>query len=276
MLNAHGHYIVSSLLLRLPHTLLILPGLLATQASNWAELQPVLLAYGAGLMLCSLILLFFLTQVLRRGSIRISLRERFEGLVFFASTAIALMPDPGVVVIAGALVTPERLAAYAAMAVLLRPFRLVTQVLSAIMTPELIRRERPNYRGLLIGLWALAIAAALATVIFGPHLARWIYEGRYEEGVRIIPLLALVGALQLTAILPKSDLTGKAAMRTFRRLIYSLMGVMGVLAAIGVALISRFGLIGIASTALILQAARSLLAYGFWRGYRKAAEAKAG
>ena len=178
MLNAHGHYIVSSVLLRLPNTLLLLPGVLATRASNWAELQPVLLAYGAGLVLCSVIMLFALTRVLRRGSARISLRERLEGLVFFASTSIALLPDQGVVAIAGALITPGRLAAYAAMAVLLRPFRLVTQVLSAIMTPELIRRERPNYRGLLIGLWALAIAAALATIIFGPPLARSIYEGR--------------------------------------------------------------------------------------------------
>lgn len=276
MLNAHGHYIVSSLLLRLPNTLLILPGVLATRASSWAELQPVLLAYGAGLLLCSLILIFTLTRLLRRGPIRISLRERFEGLVFFASTTVALMPDQGVVVIAGALMTPERLAPYAAMAVLLRPFRLVTQVLSAIMTPELIRRERPNYRGLLIGLWTLAIVAALATILLGPPLARWIYEGRYEEGLGIIPLLALVGALQLTAVLPKSDLTGKAAMATFRRLVFSLVGVMAGIAAFGVLLISRFGVLGMAATAFSLQAARSLLAYGFWRGFRKAAEAKPG
>lgn len=271
MLNGHGHYIVSSFLLRLPNSLLLLAGALATASADWASLPTVLTLYTAGLVLSIGLLLLSLGRLLRRGLARISLRDRFEGLAFFASNSLALLPDQGVVAIAGALISPDRLATYAAMAILLRPFRLVTQVISGVMTPELIRRERPNYRGLLIGVWSLAVGGSLATILLGPAIARWAYGGRYAEGLELIPLLAAVGGLQVMAILPKSDLTGRASMRTFQRLVLSLTVVMGALAALSVPLISRGGLFGIGLSALSLQTARWALAYGFWRAHRRAA-----
>jgi len=270
MLSAHGHYIWASLLLRLPGALLVVPGSIAFFSERGMRLESVLIIYSIGILLTLGGLVVLLVRRLRRGSGRIHRPQRMEGIVFLASYATTYLPDQGVTAIAGALLPPERLAIYAAMAVFARPFKLAASILTMVMTPELVRRKQAQYRNLSLGVWGLALVGCVGTALIAPAIARWIYGGRYDEGLGILPLLACAGALQLTVVLPKSDLAGRAPIALLRRLVYLLAGVLGVATAASALLIVRFGVFGVGVAAVSLQSVRNLANYSVWRGYRRA------
>jgi O-antigen/teichoic acid export membrane protein len=269
MLNAHGHYIWSSLLLRLSSAMLIVPGTWTFVAGNSTRLVPLLLFYSSGLALTLMILIWLLSRHLSRGSRRITLSQRLEATVFLASTGMSFLPDQGITAIAGALLRPETLALYAAMAVFARPFKLGTNILSMIMTPELVRRRRARYLNLTLGLWSLALLSSLGIALLGPGVAHWVYGGRYDGGLGLLPFLALGGALQLTVVLPRSDLGGRAPMALLRRLFLALAAVFGLLAILSAFMITTLGILGIAIAALALQVSRTLITYVYWWNYRR-------
>ena len=269
MLNAHGHYIWSSLLLRLPSASLIVPGLLTFAAGSSTRLAGLLLFYSSALALTLLFLIVLLSRHLSRGPRHITLSQRLEATVFLASTGIGFLPDQGITAIAGALLRPETLAIYAAMMVFARPFKLGANILTMIMTPELVSRRRGRYLNLTFGLWGFALLCSLGIALLGPALAHWAYRGRYESGLVLLPLLALAGALQLTLVLPRSDLGGRAPIALLRRLFIVLAGVLGLLTVLGALLITKLGILGIAIAALALQAGRNLISYAYWREYRR-------
>ena len=269
MLNAHGHYIWSSLLLRLSSASLIVPGILTFVAGRSTNLAGLLLFYTSALALTLLFLIVLLSRNLTRGPRHIDLSQRLEATVFLASTGIGLLPDQGITAIAGALLRPETLAIYAAMTVFARPFKLGANILTMIMTPELVRRKRGRYLNLTVGLWSFALLCSLGIALLGPALAHWTYGGRYDSGLVLLPLLALAGALQLTLVLPRSDLGGRAPIALLRRLFVVLAGVLGLLTVLGALLITKLGILGIAIAGLALQAGRNLISYTYWRDHRR-------
>jgi O-antigen/teichoic acid export membrane protein len=268
MLNGYGHYKWASTLLRLPNALLLIPGLFTVTSVLSARLPVVLGVYSVGLVLTLVALLAFLLRSLPKGQNRITVQQRFEGLVFLASTGIAFLPDQGLVAIAGAFLQPERLAIYAAIAVLLRPFNVASYILSSIMTPELVRRQRRSYRRLVLGLWAVALSSAVVGAVLGPPVAHWVYSGRYDAGLGLMPILALAGGLQIAAVLPKSDLGGRAPMALLRRLVFVLLAGLSVLTVGGFLLIARLNILGIAITGAALNTLRNAVSYLFWARFR--------
>jgi O-antigen/teichoic acid export membrane protein len=138
-----------------------------------------------------------------------------------------------------------------------------------IMTPELVRRRRARYLNLTLGLWSLALLSSLGIALLGPGVAHWVYGGRYDGGLGLLPFLALGGALQLTVVLPRSDLGGRAPMALLRRLFLALAAVFGLLAILSAFMITTLGILGIAIAALALQVSRTLITYVYWWNYRR-------
>ncbi len=264
MLNSHGHYVWSSILLRIPNALLIIPALLITLLPRFSQLELVIGLHFVGFLAVLLTSYWLALRHIRRGSARISSSERKQGLVFLVNQASLLLSYQGIFALGGALVSPARLASYAAMALLLRVFKLLTSIQSMVVTPELIRAERPNYRRLIAGAAAIAIIAGVLTVAFAPMLADWAYSGKYDEGLVLIPWLALAGMLMILEIIPRSHLIGRTRWPTVRRFVLSEGTFMLGVFVIGVVIVARLDILGIAIATTLALAIRNLFSYSFF------------
>ena len=264
MLNSHGHYVWSSILLRIPNALLIVPALLITLLPKLSQLEVVIGLHFVGLLAVLLISYWLASRNIRRGTSRISADERKQGLVFLVNQSSLLLSYQGILVVGGALISPARLASYAAMALLLRAFKLLTSIQSMVLTPELIRTERPNYWRLISWAAAIAIIAGLLTVAFAPTLAEWAYSGKYDEGLVLIPWLALAGMLMILEIIPRSHLIGRTRWPTVKRFVLSQGAIMLFVFAVGVFIVMQLNILGMAIATTLALSVRNLFSYGFF------------
>lgn len=190
MLNSQGHHASAAVLLRAPNAFLLVPGLLALFDQPEINLPVVLLAH----LTATAIALFIATLILLRslpiGAQRISRSQRLSGTAFLASSATDLLPEQGLIAVAGRILPLNQVASFAAVAVLTRPFRLLRNVLAMILAPDLVRFRRSSYRRLLAGIWGLALACGLAAAILVPPIATRFYGGRYQEALAWIPYLS--------------------------------------------------------------------------------------
>ncbi|MEE9216989.1 MAG: hypothetical protein V3U32_06085 [Anaerolineales bacterium] len=265
MLTAKRHYTWGNLLLRLPNSLLILPALVLLFIPELATLNPVLLWLLVSLVLVNLLGLALLVHHFPRGTLTITLRQRADGLILLASTGTQNLPNNGLVALAGAILLPAQLATFAAMAVLMRPFRLLSNILVMILTPELIRQYRPSYTRMLIGILGLAALAGVFTAIVGPPLASWVYAGRYDDGITLIPILVLAGSLRLAGSLPRSYLLGRARTSTLNRYVVVMAIAVLVALLLGILLTDRLGIVGLAVGITLIELANASLNYLFLR-----------
>ena len=221
MLNSHGHYVLSSTLLRLPNSLLIVPAVLMTLQPQLSRLEVVLGLHFVGILAVLLISYWLVSRNIQLGTSRISTNERKQGFVFLVYQVSLILSYQGILAVGGALLSPVRLAIYAAMAILLRVFRLLTSIQSMVVTPELIRADRPHYRRLIAGAAVIAVTVGLLTVVLAPVLIDWAYAGKYNEGLILIPWLALSGMLLFLEIIPRSHLIGRSPWPVVRRFVLS-------------------------------------------------------
>ena len=270
MLSASGHYTWSSLIVRVPSALLLPIGLGSLFLPALRQLNTVIILQLAGTGVTVILASYLMAQLLPRTGGAITLRERLQGIPFLLSSAILLIPDHVVVALGGAILTAPQLATYAAIAVLLRPFRLIRAVLSMVMMPELIKRQRQHYWRLAVGLWGLAIAAALAAILLTPLVARWFYAGKYQEGYSLVPLLALAGVAHLTSVLPKSHLYGTAQSAFLNRFISAQVAGLGAALLVGGVLIARLGTVGLALAVILAETSVTTISYVAWWRLRTA------
>lgn len=269
ILGSQGRYSWSAVLLRLPNALLLAAWFIGLALPPLSRLPGVLLFHGCTILIALAASLILLRRFLPRGRMRLTLKERFEGLPFLASSATLVFPDQGLVAIAGRILPPQDLATYAAVAILLRPFRLLRSVLASILMPEFVRRPRMTYGRHMAGVLALGLAAGLASVALLPPLAAWFYGERYSAGLPLIPLLTVGGILHLTTVVPKSDLSGRATTALASRFAFSLLGLVVVALGIGAFLIGRARLEGLALAVVLAELTENAFSHFFWRRFRR-------
>ncbi len=264
MLNAQGHYIWSALLNRLPFSLLAVPALLFVLVPSAVELNVVLGMHVFSVIGVSLLCLMLVRSRIKPGPIRISSAERGQGPYFLANQLSLLLSFQGLFVIAGAIILPARLAVFAAVAVLFRVFRLIASILAMVFPPEIIRASQPPYKRLFVGTVAIAVAGAILTLTLGPTFIQTIYGGKYDDGEFLIFWMALSGVLLVMEVLPRSHIPGKLEWSKLRPFILIQLPVMFAVFVIGLILVVRFELLGIAIATALSLIVRNILAYGYF------------
>lgn len=269
MLNARGHYAWSASLIRAPNAALVIPGLAGALGLPYQNLTSVLAFYLFSTLCALAAAILRLRRILPGGAQRISRRERFAALAFMATSVTDLLPEQGLVAVAGRVLPLSQVAAFAAVAVFLRPFRLLRSVLGMILAPDLLRFRRESYVRLFRGFWALGLACGVAAAVLIPPFFTRFYGGRYEEAVAWIPYLALSGALLIGTIPARSDLTVRAPIRFVNRFAVAYALSMSVVLTLSMAGMSRSGAIFLAFAVVALQLAETGVAYLYWAGFRK-------
>jgi O-antigen/teichoic acid export membrane protein len=271
ILSSQQLYVWAIPILRWPNALLILPAAAFAVAPELAKLKTVLASNLLSIGLIAVLSLVLLSRLVPAGIASITLRSRMRGLAFLASSSSSLIPEQGLVVIAGTMIAPEGLAVYAALAILLRGFEFLADVISRVLATELLRRQSPDYTNLTIGLGGLALLLGAAALVAAPIISRWVYDGRYDHGVGLIGWLVLAGVFRLTETLPRGYLIGHATDELLGKVISVriLIGLGG--AALGAALISNLGLVGLVSSRALIYLARSVAGYYYFRRIRTGA-----
>jgi O-antigen/teichoic acid export membrane protein len=268
MLTARRHYAWSSLLVRLPNSLLILPAIMSLIDPRWARLDLVLLCY---LVASTIVLLFSLALLSRhivRGSLRISMKDRLVGVWFLGTQLTSLLPEEGLIAIAGLLLNPAQLATYGAVSVLLGPFRIVADVFRRVFITELLQKDRPASSRVTTGLCGLSVGLGVAAAVLGGPVIHLIYSGRYDEGINFVPWLALAGTLMLAETLPRSHIIGRAPRPVLSRMIlgHSITGIVGAFAGYG--LTAGMAGLGTSIAAALISGGRSAVSYRIFQKTR--------
>lgn len=263
ILNSHRQYVWSSLVLRLPNSLMILtlPALLLLPDTLGL---PVVLGIS---LLAGISVAAFGIAVLRkhvpRGTQRVTVQERMSGSIMMVSNANNVVPEQGLLAIAGIFVPPAELASLAALTVLIRPMQLLQDVFYRVFMTEVARRDQMRYPRILAGLWLLAITVAASILLIAPPIAHWAYGGRYDQALGLLPWLALTSVLKLGETFPRSHMIGAASMTMLRR--YTLVTVLTAVTSIGLGFVLTvsYGLLGTVMTGSAIFALRNLVSYGF-------------
>jgi hypothetical protein len=144
-----------------------------------------------------------LARELERGQARITLRQRIHGLVFLAAIVAVLIPQRGLIVVAGAKLAPESVAALAAMAALLRVFDLIGDPAGRVFSTEMAQHSRRIGFGLFAAPWLLAALLSTTVLLAFPPLVHQFYSGRYDSVLPFLPWLVLAAGLRFVEIVPR-------------------------------------------------------------------------
>jgi len=268
MLNAEGYYAWSAFLIRIPNASLVLPGLAGLLAISRVRLDGVLAVLLVATLLALALGTYLLRRFLSRGTLRLTRRQRFEGLAFTAMAFADLLPEQGLISVAGRILPVSQVAAFAAVAVLAQPFRLLRGVLGMILAPDLVRYRRPSYRKLLAGVWGLGLACGIAIAILGPPIASRLYDGRYQDAVAWIPYLAMAGVLLLGGMTPRIDLSVRAPFQYVNRFAAGYLASVVFALILSLAGMRASGAAFLPAAVVLLQATACAVSYAFWWRFR--------
>lgn len=236
VLAQQQQYAWSSALLRLPNGLLILPvGAMMLQRS-WLNLRFVLVCFLVLLLAITLLGIWLLGRKLERGMAAITFRERLSGFAFLIALVAIIATQRGMITVAGAILTPERVAALAALIVLLRVFDLIGEPAGRVFSTEMARNPRTLTFGMLAAPWLLAGILSIALLVALPPVVRYFYAGRYNAVLPLLPWLVLAAALRFIEIVPRGFAFYLAPTRSLNWFVAAQL----IIAVIGLALMVRW------------------------------------
>jgi hypothetical protein len=261
-------YAWSSALLRLPNGCLIVPAILMSLHPLRLHLPFALISFILLLALTAVLSVSLLAVHLERGRAHITFQQRLPGLIFLVGLLGIVATQRGMITVAGAIVTPERVAALAALLVLLRVFDLIGEPSGRVFSTEMARNPRAITRGLLAAPWLIAAGLSIALLFFLPPLTRHFYAGRYDAALPLLPWLIAAGALRFVEIVPRGVLFYLAPNRSLNWF----ATVQSVVAILGLSLMVYWtrihGLHGTVWAGFLIALVRVTLSYLFYFRFR--------
>jgi hypothetical protein len=203
VLAQQQQYAWSCALLRLPNGLLIVPAGLMMIRRSWLNLHFVLVCFLFLLLLTLLLSVWLLARRLERGRAAITFKQRIPGFAFLIAVAAIIATQRGMIAVAGAILTPERIAGLAALIVLLRVYDLIGEPTGRVFSTEMARNPRAITPSLLLAPWLLAAILSAALLVVLPPAARYFYAGRYDAALPLLPWLVAAGALRFVELVPR-------------------------------------------------------------------------
>ncbi len=265
MLASQRRYIMGLALPRMPNALMLLPALLVAALPALATLPALLL----GQVLATAAALGIGWAVMGRlrthGTLTIGLRRRTFGLVFLATQSATLVPDYLLLAAAGYVVPAEDLAMFAAVALLFRPTQLLQNVLAQVLTTELARSARPRMGRVVLLFVAVSALIIVGGILLAPAFVGVVYGSRYSPTLALIGWISLTSGLDILDTLPRSYLIGRSGRRLLAVFSGTQLLIAGAGLALGLALISLYGIEGAAAGSGLIFIARNVASYtGFF------------
>jgi hypothetical protein len=263
VLAQQRHYNWSSALVRLGNGLMIIPAVAMLLSPAFCRLDLALVSLIVFLGIATGLGALLLRRWLDRGPNQITLSQRVTGLVFLATLLALVVPQRGVIVIAGALLEPGIVAALAALFSILRVFDLIGESAGRVFATEMAQHSKRLNAGLLVAPWVVGSLLTIAVMVALPPLVHRFYSGRYDLALPLLPWLVAAAAFRLVEIVPRGFLGYLAS----PRILHQFAGTQCAAAVAGIVLMVVWtrtsGVDGLVRAAAVISFARLVISYGF-------------
>ncbi len=106
---------------------------------------------------------------------------------------------------------------YAVIFGIMRLFEFTQDSIYYVLVPALNVKKNIPARIIFLVLLLIGIIIGLFYLIAGGLIVHWLFSGRYDEGIPLIPLFIIIGIIKTLLILPTSIIGGKSSEQTLRR-----------------------------------------------------------
>jgi hypothetical protein len=263
VLAQQRHYNWSSALVRLGNGLMIMSAVAMLLRPGLCRLDFALVSLIVFLGVVTVLGALLMRRWLDRGPNQITLSQRVTGLVFLASLLALVVPQRGVIVIAGALVQPGAVAALAALFSILRVFDLIGESVGRVFSTEMAQHSARLNAGLLVAPWILGGLLSIAVLVALPPIVHRFYSGRYDLALPLLPWLVGAAAFRLVEMVPRGFIGYLAPPRT----LHQFAGTQCAAAIAGILLMVVWtrtsNLDGLVRAAAVISFIRLVISYGF-------------
>lgn len=229
-------------------------------------LDQILLWFGVAYLGYALGVLLLTQGMVPRGQAAIPKRLYYDGFLFTAQDLSIVVILFLVKFMIAKMLSLQDLAVYFAVFSIMRVYDLALQAIEYVLLPHSARIERRALGRVLIQIGGVALIITMFYLLFGAKLTTFIYSGKYDEGIGLIPLFVLVGIVRLFHSVPFSMIGGRlqqAALRTFTVISVALVPMTALTYFL---FISLWGLYGAVLGTLVVWSVRTI--FGFlivWR-----------
>ena len=263
VLAQQRHYAWSSALVRLGNGLLIVPAILMLVAPSVRRIDFVLASLLVFLATGALLGGILLQRRLHRGSRVITFGDRLTGLVFLASILALVVPQRGLIVVAGALLEPATVAALAAVISILRVFDLIGESAGRVFSTEMAQHSGRLNAGLFVAPWLFAALLSFGALLVLPTMIHHFYNGRYDVALPLLPWMIIAAASRFVEIVPR----GYLAYTTTPRRLQGFAAAQSAAAILGILLMLYWagtqGAAGLVRASAAIAVARLMVSYLF-------------
>jgi O-antigen/teichoic acid export membrane protein len=189
-------------------------------ASKGIYLNMVFLAYIISALLAVALIIFFAFRFLPSGKKPLPRHLPSNGLIFFGilATTIAMLNASQLFI--AKMVSYQALAVYTVVLSVMRIFELSMNALYHVFVPS-FNNDRPlEARRTIIFLLLIALAIGAFYFVLGGPLIHFLFQGKYDEGISLVPFFIGLGIMRILYIFPASIAAGRAKGKTLRRFFY--------------------------------------------------------
>lgn len=235
--------------------------LLAFAISKFPPLNVILLIYMSFGVIYTVICVYFTFSVLPSGAAVIPSDVKKKGYLLFGLGVTFILVNHADVMLVAGLVNVEALATYTVTLSIMRLYDFGGMSLNHVLLPKI--KTMPGSRLKQMWVYIILVGFAITTFyfMFGKEAVQFLYKGKYNEGLVLIPFFCVVGFLKLMYILPSSFIAAVSSEIILKRFLYVNIVAVILNYTTNIYLISHIGIEGAALGAAVAWFMRVLGAY---------------
>lgn len=189
---------------------------------------------------------------LQEGTAVVNLRPLLrEGILFFGLSASSLMMIKVERLFLGGMRPLADVGAYYAVSLaVVTAYSVAASGSSYVLLPHFAQGGTIKIKRNLFILFLVGLFIAAFYVIFGPQLIHWLFKGKYDNFIFLIPYFIIIGILQLLYLLPSTFVGGRATAQMLQEFLYFGIISLAINVTLCIILIPQFGLQGAALSTL--------------------------
>lgn len=218
-LRAQKKYTLSTFLGRMNFLIFFAAVLLLLVLKN-LSVTKTLFAYLISLLIALSILKNYTFNKMPSGKLNLpSSIFRNSSYYFGIGLALITMIQAGNFFIAKMLSLKD-LGVYAVIFGIMRLFEFTQDSIYYVLVPALNAKKHIPAKTIFLALLLIGIIIGFFYLAAGGLIVHWLFSGRYDEGIPLIPLFVITGIIKTLLILPTSIIGGKSSEQTLRRQCY--------------------------------------------------------
>jgi O-antigen/teichoic acid export membrane protein len=232
------------------------------------NLTTVLLVFAILYILHALIISIIIYSGYPVGSTSLPKSFYLEGLLFLGSDLSLLVIVSVDKFFLAKMMSLDQLAIYFSIFAITRLYDLALQATEFVLMPYSNRVAKLPLPRIMLYVLLMAAGITIFYVIFGEGLLQLLYDGKYNEGVSLIPWFCAIGIFRMFYSIPASIIGGRLQPVVLRHLLMANSGLIILNIGLVAFLISNFGLIGAVAATFAVWVFRNVGAYALLFRFR--------